>query len=192
MTTQSASSSFVPTAAAGSIASTTAGAAVSVAAAERGVEREERDESDNLRVARARAAALLAVDREIESRHRRQRRGGLQPHTHSPQGIKKKRELLFLQSVHEGGDDYPKKKGKKSIRIQQHEAVLPCGRSSASQALVTPFVPTVTKKNHARIVEARELEEIARKLRRHNRSSSNNNNYRTSRSVGKTSDRASA
>jgi hypothetical protein len=114
---------------------------------------------------------LLAVDREIG---RRGRHRGLEGQQKPPERNLKRR----------GGDDEKdacSKKGR-SARAEAAEAplpaaaaaaaagaVFPCRRSPASRALRNPHLLTVTKRRHALRQQELELQEIARKLRRHGR-----------------------
>jgi hypothetical protein len=122
-------------------------------------EGEERRRRTELRAARSRAAALLAVDREIG--RRRGRHGGQQK--------PRERKLKRRRGGEDGDADRSKRDRTALAAVEAPPAVLACGRSSASQALRNPRFPTVTKRRHALQQQELELREIARKLRRHGR-----------------------
>jgi hypothetical protein len=133
------------------------------------------------------AAALLAVDREIGRRRRRSGQEG--------QEKPRERKLKRRRGGEDGHADQTKKG--RAARVEAAEAppaaaaasgVLPAsGRSSASQALQNPHLPTVTKRRYALQQERIELEEIAGKLRRHGR---RRQGASSSRAVGQEQPRA--
>jgi hypothetical protein len=131
-------------------------------------DKEQQQELLVVEVARQGASDLLAVDREIDllQRQKGQKQGPYQQHSKKQKKKKKKRIMAH-------GEEVPQTNRSTSIAsaasaAAETGAAMACGRSSASYAMRAPqHVPTVVRKEHLKQLRTRELNAIARKLRRH-------------------------